>query len=164
MSIETKISHQVLWKNYRKWNHEWAGNHSSWYYDRNCKYDKVNYPIFLSTNCQLTASMLQKKYGFGVGEMVLDESRDLFKLLQTENFLHLKLLQNGIIFHVITIVDDFAIHCFQDVFSLTITLIDDNWKKNFEDKNWTNICETDVVKCTQNEDFRIYLPDKDCWQ
>ena len=161
MLATSKIKHQDLLKHYRKWNHKWNGYHSWWFYDKNSKYDKVNYPIFLSTNCVLTACMLQKKYGFGIGDMVLDKSRDLFELLKTEYFLHLKLLQNGSIFHVITIIDNFAIHCFQDEFPLKITFIDDNWKQNFKDKNWTRICETDVVKCTNNEDFQIYIPFKD---
>lgn len=100
-----------------------------------CEKDS-EYKTHISTNCALTASMIQKEFGFFIGEMELTEEPTKSKFFQIK--LNSK---KHIGVHMMTIIGDYIVHSFLEEFPLRIKKINQEWINALEAKNWSVICD-----------------------
>ncbi len=106
----------------------------------------IDYKEHIKTNCALTASMIQKEFGFSIGQLEVDNTikttKDLFKKLQATNFVQIELRsERQVGLHIMTIIGHYIVHSFLGEFPLQIKKIDKKWIKAHEEKNWSEICE-----------------------
>jgi hypothetical protein len=153
-----------LLKNYKEWNRCYSETHGHnqcmpryWDFD-----DENEYYTYCNTNCELTARMIQEKFGFGVGYLPnafvqLDEFiESLFEKQNKYQFAQVSIMYGYNIEHIFTMIGEYILHSFQDKYELRIIKMNQEWKNNFYTKNWVKVCELeDCNYFPQPEKFAI---------
>ncbi len=126
--------------NYELLNEDYEGIHGQ------LQKTDIDYKEHVQTNCALTASMIQKEFGFSIGQLEVDytikTTKDLFIKLQTTNFVQIELRSKRQVgLHIMTIIGHYIVHSFLGEFPLRIKKINKKWIKAHEEKNWSEICE-----------------------
>jgi hypothetical protein len=161
-------SRDYLIKNYKTLNADYENIHGRWN-----KKDE-GYDDHIATNCALTASMIQKEFGFSIGLLNLDESikttQDLFKKLQMTNYCQIEIrCRKYCGLHMMTIVGEYVVHSFLDEFGLRIRKMDQDWIDNLQecmdDKNsntdkWAKLCEVPDYNPIGDEFLVYFFPHK----
>ncbi len=155
LCIECLPSQEQLLTNYKKWNRKYTHKYET----RFC-FDEIHF----NTNCILTANMLRKKFGFGIGMKSMQEvycTVEKFLEMHSEfGFSQVEIYHpEGFVEHIFTLIGKFLVHSFQSKYELKFKEINEEWKQNLITHNFKKICEDDD-DFDPNCFYRFYFPMK----